>query len=121
MENSIGNQSIKIACIQTIPGEELDVKSSFEKACKDVGIKKYIFLKGFGTFDIILFYLTEGLGFHLSKAGPIHKVLKSNLLLCYPYKSVSVDRMFYLLSEKLFTGISLLKINPALENYFPVS
>ena len=119
MENSIGNQSIKIACIQTIPGEELDVKSCFEKACKEVGIKKYIFLKGFGTFDIILFYLTEGLGFHLSKAGPIHKVLKSNLLLCYPYKSVNVDKMFSLLSTKLFTGVSLLKINPALQNYLP--
>jgi len=119
MQNSIGNESIKIACIQTIPGAELEVKSSFEKACKTVGIKKYIFLKGFGTFDIILFYLTEGLGSHLSKAGPIHKVLKSNLFLCYPYGNVNVDKMFFLLSTKLFTGVSLLKINPALQNYFP--
>ena len=87
MENTIGNQAIKIACIQVIPGKELDVKSSLEMACRNLEIKKYVLLKGFGTFDIILFYETEDLGFHLSKAGPIPNVLKSNLLLCYPYKS----------------------------------
>lgn len=121
MKNSIGNMAIKISCMQVIPGEELNVKSSLESACSSVGIKEkeFVILKGFGTFDIIMFYLTKDLGFNLSKAGPIHNVLKSNLLLCYPFKTVDIHKLFDLLSKKLFTGISLIKINPGLQYHLP--
>ena len=119
MHNSVAAQALKIACVQVVPGEELQVKSDLETACKRVGIEKYILLKAFGTFDIILLYFIRDLGFHLSTAGPISNILKSNLFLCYFYRSSNINKVFDLLSEKLFTGFSLLKINPALQNYYP--
>ena len=119
MENLIGDQAVKIACFQVVPGEELNVKFELQKACVRAHIKKYVFVKGFGTYDIVLFYLVKDLGFHLTKTGLIHNILKSNLLLCYPFRYVNIQDMFDLLSQKLYMGLSLLKINPGLQSHLP--
>lgn len=118
-EDSIGNGAIKIACIQTVPGWELEVKADLEEACRNLEINRYHFLKGLGNFDIILLYAAEDFGVLLRKAGPIPNVLKSNLLLCYPYLSGDANDIYDLVMSKTFTGFCLLKISPGLRNYYP--
>ena len=120
MENSIGNGAIKIACIQTIPGMELQVKEQLKAACEeDSEIEAHLFLKGIGKFDIILLYLTNDFGSQLRRAGHIPGILKSNILLCYPYFNKKAKTLFKLHTAKHFTSFCMLKISPGLKKYFP--
>ena len=120
MKNSIGNGAIKIACIQTIPGMELQVKNQLKDACEnDSDVELYLFLKGIGNFDIVLLYLTSDFGSHLRRAGHIPGILKSNILLCYPYFNKEAKALFELHSAKPFTAFCMLKISPGLKKYFP--
>lgn len=119
--NSIGKGAIKIAFIQTLPGYELDVRSELKDACEKKlhGIKKYAILKGLGNFDIILVYLTENFDSHLRLAGPIKNILKSNVLLCYPYFKKDIKKIFNLLEENLFTVFCMLKVSSSLQERYP--
>jgi hypothetical protein len=119
--NSIGKGAIKIAFIQTLPGYELQVRSELEAACEEKlqGIKKYAILKGLGNFDIILVYLTEDFDSHLRLAGPIKNILKSNILLCYPYFKKDIKIIFDLLQKNLFTVFCMLKVSSSLQERYP--
>ena len=120
MENRIGDGAIKIACIQAVPGYEIKVKNALETYCEnDENIQHYITFKGFGTFDIILLYITEDFGNHLRFAGPIPHILKSNLLLCFPFQSRSAQDIYSVLSKHTFTAFCLLKISPGLKRNEP--
>jgi len=119
MKDSVGNEPIKIACIQTAPGKEMQVKEDLQAACRSLGIKRYLFLKGLGSFDIIFLYATDDFSVNLRQAGPIFGILKSNLLLCYPYAKKKVEEVFDLVSAKKMTSFCLLKISPWLRNYYP--
>ena len=119
MIDSISNTAIKLALIQTVPGEEFNVRNKLKEACEqEPKIKKAIFLKALGCFDIIVIYLTDDFGYHLSKAGPIDNILKSNLLLCYSYLSSDVEKIFNSLESNSFAGLSLLKINPGVQRSY---
>nr|WP_320016070.1 hypothetical protein [uncultured Desulfobacter sp.] len=120
MENTIGDGAIKIACIQCIPGSEWQVKDDLKKACSiSKNIKDFTFLKGIGSFDIILVYWTEDFGSQLREAGPIDNILKSNLFLCYPYSYKNAGSIFEDLKSKTYTSFCLLKICPSLKNIYP--
>jgi hypothetical protein len=120
LDNSIGDGAIKIACIQTIPGYEGKVKSELEMACEESPeIHDFTLFKGIGSFDIILIYLTNDFGSHLRTAGPIKHILKSNLLLCYPYLRKNVKEIFNLLKDRILTSFCLLKISPGLKKDYP--
>ena len=118
--SSIGKGAIKISFIQTIPGYEGLVESELQSACKKIAtIDDYVFFKGLGSFDIILVYATKDFGSNLREAGPIKHILKSNLLLCYPYLSRDIKDIFSLLKKQLFTAFCLLKIDPGLKLRYP--
>lgn len=120
MENTIGDGAIKIACIQCIPGSEWQVKDDLKNAClKSENIKDFTFLKGIGSFDIILVYWTKDFGSQLREAGPIDNILKSNLFLCYPYSYKNAGSIFKDLKSKTYTSFCLLKICPSLKNIYP--
>jgi len=120
VENSIGERAIKIACLQVFPGYEYEVKSRLADACeKQDEVEEYIFLKGVGNFDLIIMYATEDYGYHLRTAGPIKKILKSNLLLCYPYLKKDTQKIFRSVDANIFTSFSLLKISPGLKKFHP--
>ena len=98
--SSIGKGAIKISFIQTAPGYEGRVQSELRSACERIHtIDDYVFFKGLGSFDIILVYSTNDFGSNLREAGPIKHILKSNLLLCYPYLSKDVKDIFSLLKK----------------------
>ena len=119
MIDSILNTAIKLALIQTVPGEEFNVRNKLKEACEqEPKIKKSIFLKALGCFDIMVIYLTDDFGYHLSKAGPIDNILKSNLLLCYSYLSSDVQKIFNSLESNSFAGVSLLKIHPGVQQRY---
>ncbi len=120
MEDTIGKIAIKIACIQTSPGEELNVKEQLREACEKKALEKPIFFKGFGAFDIILIYLTKNFSPLLSESGPIPGILKSNLFLCYHYFSHDLNQILNLLRNSTFAGFSLLKMSPGLQNETPI-
>ena len=86
MQDSIGEGALKIACIQTAPGRETEVKADLETACKEnKEVRDFSILKGIGTFDLVLIYSTSDFGANVRKAGPFKHILKSNALLCYSF------------------------------------
>ena len=106
-----------MACIQTLPGAEFDVAEDLKKACKS---RPHILLKGFGSFDIILLYATPSFASgDLTKAGPISGIIKSNLFLCFPYLDDNSETIFDSLSRCTYVGLSLLKINPGVQDRIP--
>ncbi|RJO59866.1 hypothetical protein C4544_07565 [candidate division WS5 bacterium] len=118
--SSIGEGAIKISCIQTVPGYETDVQFELEEACKTIPtIERSVFFKGLGSFDIIAIYNTVDFGTNLRQHGPIKHIIKSNVLLCYPYLKKDIESIFNLLENKLFTCLSFLKINPGLKHTDP--
>ena len=117
MHNTIGKAAIKIACVQTIPGEELKVKHLFDKAAKD--LRRKMAFKAFGSFDIVYIYETDDFESDLTKAGPIPGVLKSNLFLCHEYLGHSIERTFLQIENNAFTAFVLVKISPGLQKSFP--
>ena len=120
LEVSISASAIKIACIQTIAGYEGEVKSELTAACETSSeIQDFTILKGFGSFDIILLYLTNDFGPHLRETGPIDYILKSNLLLCYTYLNKNGKQIIDSIKKKLFTSFCLLKIIPSLMKIKP--
>ena len=119
MVNSIGDFAVNIALIQTIPGWESKVYNRFKKACIHANIHEFHFFKGFGTFDIILIYLTDNFGHHHIEEGPVPGVLKANLLFCYPYFGIDRRDYYNALVNSTFAGFCLLKISPGLINNFP--
>lgn len=122
MKNTIGDGAIKIACIQTLPGHEFAVKEQLEIACNSMPeISNHLFLKGLGSFDIVLLYATNGYGSLLRKIGPIKGIVRSNILLCYPYMGSDSSTIIDTLSKKTFTSFSLLKISPGLKDSYPKS
>ena len=112
MEKRVGNNAVKIACLQTVPGKEFDVAKLLQEGCKGQGLEPPMLLKGLGSFDIIMFYRTPNFGPQLTKAGPISGILKSNLFLTFPYIHNSSCELFDSLDSKVFTVISFLKIHP---------
>jgi hypothetical protein len=120
LENTIGKGAIKIACIQCIPGYEWDVQSELEILCRNnKKIQDYTFLKGVGSFDIILIYQTEDFGPQLRESGPIDHIIKSNLLLCFPFSNKTIGDLFKEIKRDAFTAFFLLKINPKLKSNYP--
>lgn len=120
MENTIGDGAIKVACIQCIPGFEWQVQKELNDSCiNSDNIKDFTFLKGIGSFDLILIYWTKDFGSQLREAGPIKNILKSNLFLCYPYSYKSVKQIFSELKSNIFTSFCLLKISPGLKIVHP--
>ncbi len=119
--SAIAKGAIKLSYIQTAPGEELKIKSALEKACKndDAEVENYLFLKGLGSFDIILICLVKDFTSSLTKAGPIDGILKSNILFCYPYLQNPPPTIFKRLKGKNFTAFCSLKINPELKIAYP--
>ena len=120
MNNTIGLGALKIACIQTLPGYEFSVRDELGQACIDSpDIIDYAFFKSFGSFDIVLVYLTEEFGAHLRKSGTIKGILKSTILHCYPYIGINASDILNSVKEKTFVSFSLLKISPGLKNLYP--
>jgi len=120
MNDMIGEGALKIACIQTLPGYEFSVQRELERACKESPhITDYIFLKSFGSFDIVLVYLTTEFGAHLRKSGSIKGIIKSTILLSYPYIGINASQIILSLKQKTFTSFCLLKISPGLKTSYP--
>ena len=125
----IGQEPIKITFIQTLPGSEFQVAQELAKACGDS--KKFAILKAFGGWDIILLYPSD-FGFDLTKYGLIPGILKSNTLLCLPYRWTESEGQPLDIIDELnlasFAGFSLIKFNyagvskvkEADENFFSV-
>ncbi|MGD0399186.1 MAG: hypothetical protein ABSC04_09770 [Syntrophobacteraceae bacterium] len=114
----IGDTAIKVACVQTLPGAEFYVAAKLEDACRKLDFSPHLILKGFGSFDIVLLYATPNFSSpHLSMAGIIPGILKSNLFLCFSYSDErgASDKMFEQLASSTFIGFSLLKVNPKIQ------
>lgn len=119
MENSIGEEAIKMACIQTLPGFEFEVAESIKKAFSKIDKREFVILKGFGSFDIILLYTTPSFDFYLTKAGPIKGIIESNSFLCFPYLTEDTKAIFEKLLSTNFTGFCLIKIDPGVQDLLP--
>lgn len=119
MEWHIGSHAIRMCCIQTLPGSELSVANKLSEACQSLNIPNFAILKGFGSFDIILLYTAPDFEPLLTKAGLIKDILKSNLFFCFQYLSNDSRDFFDSLSRHTYTGLSLLKIDPQLQNIIP--
>lgn len=121
MENSIGEEAIKMACIQTLPGFEFEVAESIKKAFSKIDKREFVILKGFGSFDIILLYTTPSFDFFLTKAGPIKRIIESNSFLCFPYlaEDTKAKAIFEKLLSANFTGFCLIKIDPGVQDFIP--
>jgi hypothetical protein len=119
LESTIGNEAIKVAYIRTLPGAEFDVAKRLREECERLKPHRYALLKGFGAFDITLLYSAPSFDFHLTKAGPIKGILKSNLFLCFPYLSGDSKTIFDGLSNASFSGFSFLKIDPRIQHLVP--
>lgn len=116
MDITIGAEAIKVACIQTVPGKELVVKEKLKKACDKLKIKQYHFLKCFGGYDIVLFYVVKGYGSRLRKGGPVGNIIKSNMWFCYLLNQENVKRTFGQFKRYAFSAFCLIKLNPEHEN-----
>lgn len=116
MDKRVGDNAIKIACLQTIPGQEFEVAASFKKGCHDQKLEPPVQLKGFGSFDIIMFYKTPDFGPHLTKVGRIPGILKSNLFLAFPYVVSSKCELFESINSKFFTIVVFLKVHPKFQS-----
>lgn len=106
----IGNNAIKIACLQVKAGFEFRVANELKEACNNQeGIINFVLMKGFGIYDIILLYEVSNFDFHLSKAGPIEGIIASTAFLCFPYLGSTNIKIFNDLKESTFVGLSFIK------------
>lgn len=113
MVDQVGEKAIKMSLIQTLPGEEFKVVASLKNEYEtNVGIEKFSLYKGLGSFDIISLCAVKSFDFHLKSAMPIDGILKSSLFFCFPCMAQDIDLIFNNLSKSIFTGISMLKLNP---------
>ena len=108
---SIGNNPIKMALLQTVPGKEFEVILSLKQKLEDIHDESFAIFKGFGSFDVIIIYSTPSFGYHLTKIGPIDGILKSNLFLCFPHVGEDCEEIFKALNKTELLGISLLKLD----------
>jgi hypothetical protein len=107
--STVGDSAIKMACLQVKPGHEFEVVSSLVDAFDDH--VNYSIKKGFGHYDIILFYEGENFEYHLTDCGPIQGILSSITFLCFPYLGSSSSEIFKKINASLFVGVSLIKYN----------
>jgi hypothetical protein len=116
-DRTLGSEAIKMACIQTTPGQESSVVSRFTEF---LSAQKTPFSihKGFGTFDIIVLYSTPSFDYYFSDAGPINGIVKSNLFSCFPHFGTNSKNIFSSLNKNAFTAICLLKMDPASHKLF---
>jgi len=108
---SVGDNAIKVACLQVKPGYEKDVAKFLDKACeRDKRVKQHILVKGLGFYDIIVFYEVDTFEYHLSDYGPTDGITASNSLLCFPYMGTNSNDTFKMLNKFAFTGINMIKL-----------
>jgi hypothetical protein len=109
-----------MTCLQTLPGREFEVAEKLREGCErklgeDPDNFRYVLMKGFGIFDIILLYKASSFDFSLTDLGPIRNISKSNEFLCFTYTNNNKDQPLENLFNSNFLGFNLLKIDPYLQ------
>lgn len=109
--NTIGKKAIKIACLQVVPGMEFDVARAIRDNSTRLPLAKVVIHKGFGFWDLVVFYEAENFDHILTKAGPIEGILNSISFLCFAYMDEdSNSDALNAIGDSTFVGITLLKM-----------
>lgn len=124
MPRLVGANSIKITCLQVLPGHEFEVSQTFQdrfaKLSRETDSSLHQSLgvfKGFGIWDLFLF--SESLGYEatLTKLGSVPGILKSIQFLTFPFMTPTRNKnTFKKIIKSRFLGFSLLRMQNAFDH-----